>query len=449
MCPPTESTPEPTSTPTPPEPMKAVMRPPWWRSIGPALITACVVFGPGSLVISSRVGATYGYDLIWLLLLTGVLMGTYLSMGARIGVAGGASGCTLLARELGRPIALLLGVTLCLTCAAFQVSNNLAVVMTVGALVPETVRDWVTPLALVTLNVVLIYFLFSAREVYQAIERVMKVMVGVVLVSFLFNLLVARPDYLAVLSGIIPQLPEGLEFGIPQRVGDSIEDPLILIASLVGTTFSVAGAFFQSNLVGEKGWTGEDYDRSIGDALTGVGVLTLVSMVIMITAGTVILGKPADNIGDLALTLQPLLGPTAFAVFCVGLFAVAMNPFLINAMIGGTILADGAGTPAKLSDFWPRMLTVLVLLSAMAVALVALFTGDEPQPPVNLMIFAQAMTVLGNPLMAGAMLFLANRSQVMGKRRNRTATNLLGGIGFVVVLLLAVRVLWRVILQLI
>ena len=34
----------------------------WWRSIGPALITACVVFGPGSLLISSKVGATHGYE---------------------------------------------------------------------------------------------------------------------------------------------------------------------------------------------------------------------------------------------------------------------------------------------------------------------------------------------------------------------------------------------------
>ena len=35
----------------------------WWKSIGPALITACVVFGPGSLLVSSNVGANYGYEL--------------------------------------------------------------------------------------------------------------------------------------------------------------------------------------------------------------------------------------------------------------------------------------------------------------------------------------------------------------------------------------------------
>ena len=64
-------------------------RRPLWQSIGPALITACVVFGPGSLIISSNVGATYGYRLLWLLLLTGLLMGTFMTMGARIGVCDG------------------------------------------------------------------------------------------------------------------------------------------------------------------------------------------------------------------------------------------------------------------------------------------------------------------------------------------------------------------------
>ena len=57
-----------------------------WRSIGPALIVACVVFGPGSLLISSKVGATYGYEMLWLLLMTGVLMGTYMITAARIGI---------------------------------------------------------------------------------------------------------------------------------------------------------------------------------------------------------------------------------------------------------------------------------------------------------------------------------------------------------------------------
>jgi manganese transport protein len=413
----------------------------WWRSIGPALITACVVFGPGSLLISSNVGANHGFDLLWLLLLTGVLMGTYMTTAARIGVVGGTTPCTLVAQRLGRPAAAIIGINLCLICAAFQFSNNLAVVAAAGALIPK-----VPPIAvLAVLNGLIIVFLFSAKQVYGLLERVMKVMVGVILVSFMINIVLASPSLTSILKGLIPRIPEGITLGVPHKVNGKIEDPLLLVASLLGTTFSVAAAFYQGNLVREKGWTIREYRNGIGDSIAGVAVLTGVSAVIMITAATVIPGQEAQDIGVLARSLQPLLHTTAYTIFCFGLFAVAMNPFLINAMIGGSILADGLGKPARLSDRPSRIFTVVVLLIGMLVAVLALRTG---QKPVNLIIFGQALTVIGNPLMAATILWLANRKDIMGERRNTLLLNVLGGVGFLVVLLMAVRVLISVILKL-
>lgn len=423
---------------------RAPHRPSWWRTIGPALITACVVFGPGSLIINANVGATYGYQLLWLLALAGLVMGTYMTMSARAGVTAGATHFAVLARDVGRPAAAFVGLVLCLTCAAFQFSNNLAIALAVGALAPEGRALPLQMAAMVGLNAVLILFLFRARHVFKTIERVMKVMVGVVLVSFLLNLLVSRPSLPGVLGGLVPRIPEGLSLGIPQIVEGAIEDPLVLLASLMGTTFSVAGAFFQGNLVREKGWGPDDYDRGVGDSIAGVCILTLVSAMIMITAGTVILGDRADNLATLAMTLGPLLGPIAFYVFCIGLIPVALNPFLINAMIGGTALADGLGMPATFNDRWPRILTVVVLLIGLAVAAIGLLFEI---PPVNLMIAGQAMTVIGNPIMAATLLWLANHKSTMGERRNRTASNILGALGLVVVLLLALRMLWFVYLR--
>lgn len=547
---------------------KQTKRGPWWKSIGPALITACVVFGPGSLLISSNVGAKYGYQMVWLLLLTGLLMGTYLMMGARIGVCGGATPCTLVARRLGRPSAAVIALTLCLIATAFQFSNNLAVALAAGAFFPKppplvlenqhlstsaedgndtqltysvtklpangklskdgevfaesgtftqddldagkvsyersssfvskdsfeftirnaaggesdtnvftigapasehaagqggapadsdlplirncsatlskTTAQKIVPWIVIAFNGVVVLFLFQARSVYSILERGMKVMVGVILVCFVFNLVAARPDVVEVVKGFWPSLPDDIKLGLPKEADGAIVDPMILIASLLGTTFSIAGAFFQGNLVRERNWTVKDYEGSVGDAIAGVCVLTGVSVIIMVTAGTVIPGQPATDIGTLALSLKPLLGSIAYWVFCIGLVAVAMNPFLINAMIGGTILADGVGTDARMSDRWPRLLTVIVMLVGMGVALWALSTGEKP---IKLIIFGQALTVLGNPLMAVSMLWLANQKDVMGDRRNGWFANTLGGVGLVLVVLMALRVLWRIVLQ--
>lgn len=413
----------------------------WWRSIGPALITACVVFGPGSLLISSNVGAKYGYELLWMLILTGILMGTYMTTAARIGVVGGVTPCTLIARRLGRTAAAVVAVNLCLICSAFQFSNNLAVVAAAEALVPKVPSIVI----LVALNGLIITFLFTAKHVYQLLEKVMKVMVGVILVSFVINLILAAPGLIAILKGLIPGIPEGISFELPRRVEGNIEDPLLLIASLLGTTFSVAAAFYQGNLVRERNWTIADYGRGIGDSIAGVTVITTVSAVIMVTTATVIPGKQAENIGVLAQALQPLLGSTAYVIFCIGLFAVAMNPFLINAIIGGSILADGIGKPARIGDRFSKIFTVAVLLVGMVVAILALRTG---QKPVSLIIFGSALTVVGNPLMAATILWLANCKAIMGRHRNSLIQNVLGGIGLLVVLFMAARVLILVVLKL-
>ena len=433
-----------------------VARTPWWRSLGPALITACVVFGPGSLLISSNVGARYGYDLLWLLVVTGVLMGTFMTMAARIGVVGGATPCTLIAGRLGRPVAAVIGINLCLICTAFQFSNNLAVAAAFDSLgvkrlfgdpaqMSVQTQNLISTGFLLAFNGLVIGSIFALRQVYKGLERIMKIMVAVILACFLVNLIVIHPDIGKILGGLIPGIPEGLSLGLPKRGETGIVDPMVLVASLLGTTFSVAAALFQGNLVREKGWTIGDYKRGIGDSIAGVAVLTGISAIIMVTSGAMLRGKEANDISVLATQLGPLLGPATRILFSVGLFAVAMNPFVINAMIGGSILADGLGKPSRLSDPWSRRFTVIVLLIGMGVAMIVLHTSVKK---IDAIIFGQALTVIGNPLMAAAILWLANRKDIMGDRRNTLLVNILGGFGFLVVLLTALRVLYLLILRL-
>ena len=60
----------------------------WYQSIGPGLITACVVIGPGSILTSSTVGATHGFQIVWVLAVAVVFMMVYTMLGAKLGVVG-------------------------------------------------------------------------------------------------------------------------------------------------------------------------------------------------------------------------------------------------------------------------------------------------------------------------------------------------------------------------
>ena len=86
-----------------------------------------------------------------------------------------------------------------------------------------------------------------------------------------------------------------------------------------------------------------------------------------------------------------------------------------------------------------------MLLTGMIVGMLALKAGHKP---VKLIILGQALTVIGNPLMAATILWLANRKDIMGDRRNTIVLNLLGGLGLLVVVLTAAQVLMRLALML-
>ena len=58
-----------------------------FRALGPALIVASVVLGPGSILSSSKVGAAYGFSMVWVLLVAAGLMMGMVALGARLGVS--------------------------------------------------------------------------------------------------------------------------------------------------------------------------------------------------------------------------------------------------------------------------------------------------------------------------------------------------------------------------
>ena len=89
-------------------------RPPakhWIRRIGPGLITACVVIGPGSIMTSSIVGANEGYAMLWVVAVSVAFMLLFMSLGAKLGVVAAASPGDLIRQHAGKPLAWLLGLS--------------------------------------------------------------------------------------------------------------------------------------------------------------------------------------------------------------------------------------------------------------------------------------------------------------------------------------------------
>lgn len=428
-------------------------------SIGPAIITASVVLGPGSILAASKIGADFGYAMVWVLALAVLLMIGMTALSARLGVVLDGTLCEELAGRAGRPIAVLTGFAVFLIVACFQFGNNQGVL---AALEPfyeagssaGGVESKVVPiLVIVNLNLVVVVALFGFRALYQPIERLMKFLVGLMMIGFAGNLIWARPDLVQLLAGLTPTMPQGAgETLLPSwqpeviRDGERIQearvvDNLVPVVAMFATTFSVAGAFYQSYLVRQKGWTRAEQRQGLVDSAVGITILGLLTLMIMVTAAVVLHDRSEtaalQTAADVARQLEPAFGPAAKVLFCMGIFAGALSSFLVNAMIGGSMLSDGLGLGGYIDQRWPKLFTVLALAAGMNVSVYIYLA--EISRPVELIIFAQAATVLGFPLLAAGMLWLATRRDLTEERRVPAWMKLAAALALLVTLALAVR----------
>ncbi|MBT6723245.1 MAG: hypothetical protein HOB20_08450 [Planctomycetaceae bacterium] len=64
---------------------------------------------------------------------------------------------------------------------------------------------------------------------------------------------------------------------------------------------------------------------------------------------------------------------------------------------------------------------------------------------VPVVVFAQAVTVIGNPLLAAVLLWMTNSKKIMGDRTNGPITNIVGFLGISILLVMAYRTAFIVI----
>ena len=383
-----------------------------YQALGPGLMTACVVIGPGSILTSSKVGASQGYGMSWVVIASVVFMMTFTMMASRLGVVAKESPGKILTDSAGRWLAVLIGLSVFFIASAFQFGNNLGVHTAFNAYIEF---DYIV----IVFNAAAIAFLFLFKNLYKALEKLMMGFVGLMLLAFAANLIFAQPNLVEWAKGFVPG-------------GQTKVD--ITVLGLVGTTFVIAAAYFQIYLVRQKGIEREDLPSSLVDSRVGACLMALITLMIMGTAAAVLRGQELAGAGEVAKQLEPLFGSWGKGLFCLGLFSAAYSSFLINSMIGGFVLSDGLGLGSDPDEKWTRYMTTVVLLTGMGVALYVINTGTKP---VAAIVMAQAVTVIAGPLMAGVLLWLCNRKDLMGEDRNSPLMNALGGVGFVLLLSMA------------
>ncbi|MBA4494685.1 Nramp family divalent metal transporter [Paenactinomyces guangxiensis] len=394
----------------------------WLSSLGPAIITAALVLGPGSVTITSKMGALYGYSLLWVTALSAIFMMTFTEMSARIGMATNQSLLTTIRQKWGKTAAIIIGTGSFLVTASFQAGNAIGSGVAFSQLTGGHSSVWVILFTLLCMAL-----LFSSNF-YRILEKIMLILVGIMLIAFLATFITAKPSPQGIAAGLIPSVPDG---------------SALLIIGLMATSFSIVGAFYQSYLVQEKGWSKAHVREGARESYSGIVLLGFISALIMMSAAAVLLpqGFQVNTPTDMGKALEPLFGNGATTIFMIGLWGASFSSLTGNATIGGTLLSDALGLGSKLSAKTVRICIMSVMAAG---AIVAVSFG---QIPLQLIVLAQAITIIIVPLIGFALYAVANDTKIMGGLANKGARNIIALAGLVVLLILAANTVYTLLIK--
>ncbi|WP_430417300.1 Nramp family divalent metal transporter [Parasphingorhabdus sp.] len=366
--------------------------------------------GTGSVTTMAKAGATYGMSLLWTVLIS--CLATYVMIGA-YGRYTLVTGETAL-QAFRKHIHPLVGLFFILALTA-GVSGS---VMGVMGIIAEISFEWsksfvaggIVPIFWAAFFVALVFLIFWNGRT-QVFERALAVIVAIMAASFVLNFFLLMPPPIDILYGLVPSVPE-------TQSTDRSQSPLLLIASMVGTTLFSGLFIIRTTLVKEAGWTINDAKKQNQDALFAVVMMFVISAAIMAaSAGTLFAeGIGLDRPAQMISLLEPLAGQFAASIFAIGIIAAGVSSQFPNVLILPWLLCDYQNSKRDMT--LPKYRIMVFFISLLGLV-VPLFEAR----PLIVMIVSQAFNVALLPATVACIFYLGNRADLMGRHRNSLITN--------------------------
>ncbi len=357
----------------------------------------------------AKSGATYGMSLLWTVLISCIAAYVMIIAYGRFTLVTGETALQAFRKHIHPVIGLFFIVALTTGVAGS--------VMGVMGIIAEISFEWsksfiaggVAPIYWAALFVTLVYFIFWNGRT-QVFERSLAVIVAIMAASFVFNFFLLMPPTIDLAKGLIPSVPQ---------VDQEGENPLLLIASMVGTTLFSGLFIIRTTLVKEADWTIKDDAQQRRDALFATAMMFVISAAIMAAAaGTLFAnGIGLDRPAQMITLLEPLAGPLAASIFAIGIIAAGVSSQFPNVLMLPWLLCDYGDSPRDMT--LPKYRIMVFFISLLGLV-VPLFDAR----PLFVMIASQAFNVALLPATVACILYLGNRSDLMGEHRHSAIMNI-------------------------
>ncbi|WP_179335970.1 Nramp family divalent metal transporter [Winogradskyella costae] len=395
----------------------------FFKNIGPGPLVAAAFIGPGTVTVCTLAGVNFGFTLLWAMALSIFATVILQEMAARLGIVSQKGLSEIIREEIKHPIVKGIAVLLIISAivignAAYEAGNISGGALGMEAIVGNVILE-VGQLKLNIMSLIIgaIAFVLLYIGNYKVLEKVFVFLVILMSFAFITTAILTKPNLLEILKGIVtPVAPEG---------------SILTVIALIGTTVVPYNLFLHASLAKTKWKSNNDLPLAKKDTLVAVILGGTVSMCIIVAASA-IQKQPITNTSDLALGLEPLFGSFAKYFLAIGLFAAGITS-AITAPLAAAFVASGClGWELDLKS--KKFKSVWMFIVVLGVV----FSGIGFKS-IEIIKFAQVANGLLLPVIAGFLLWIMNKSSVLGVFVNSKFQNALGGVILVITIFLGAK----------
>jgi len=357
---------------------------------------------PGNWATDLAGGATFGYQLLWVLAASNLMAVLLQTLAARLGIVSGRDLAQACRETYGGPV----NVSLWLLCELAIIACDLAEVL--GAAIGLKLLFHLPLLAgvlLTTLDTVLV--LWFQRFGIRVIEAFVLVLIAVIGACFGIEIFFAKPHFSDVITGLIPHLD-----------GQN----LYLAIAILGATVMPHNLYLHSALVQTRRIGTTDPERRIAcrynllDSTVALCGAMFVNMAILIMAAAIFhtRGKEVHEIEDAYLLLAPLLGTaTAGIVFAFALICSGQSSTLTGTMAGQIVMEGFLDLRVRP---WARR--IITRLMAVTPAALTIWLAGE-RATGQMLILSQVVLSMQLPFAVIPLIHFTSDSRRMGAFANK------------------------------
>jgi len=354
-------------------------RGPWWKQLfvffGPAYLVSVGYMDPGNWATDLAGGSKFGYSLIWVLLMSNGMAILLQNLAARLGIVRGRDLAQANREVYPAYVNIALYILAEIAIAACDLAEVLGMAIGIQLL---TGLPLVYGVCITVLDTFLLLFL--QRLGMRRMEAFIIGLIGIVGLSFLIEILLARPDLKEVARGFVPVLHG--------------KEALYIAIGIIGATVMPHNLYLHSALVQtRKIQPGANHVRkalkiNFLDSAIALNLAFFVNAAILVLAATVFFKTGRTDVASIkeAYRLLPMLGTDlAPKLFAIALIAAGQSS-TITGTLAGQIVMEGY-LQLRINPWLRRLLTRL--LAIVPAVIVILLMGEGAVD--NLLVLSQVI----------------------------------------------------------